>query len=255
MGQERQHDFKTATVSQSLPSPGVKLNAAILWQLRRAISRQLLHPEQTDRSAFRYDASRIASCRSRLFGVDDMRNIVATAIGVVALFALANVHPVNATTPAPGDVPLVLASADIQTPSNDQVVELAERSMRIFMASVREKSMQGLWTHSSARFREKFSAAQLDKVFKNFYDLTITGDPLAGKSPIFTAGPMINEDSNLVVDGYYATTPWRVSFHLTFIMEGRSWKLVGINVSAKPPPAPDLSSPQETSGEPTFQSL
>lgn len=165
-----------------------------------------------------------------------MRNIGAMVIAVVALFALANVHPVNATTPAPGDVPLVLASADIQTPSNDQVVELAERSMRIFMASVREKSMQGLWTHSSARFREKFPVPQLDKVFKNFYDLKITGDPLAGKSPIFTAGPMINEDSNLVVDGYYATTPWRVSFHLTFIMEGRSWKLVGINVSAKPPP-------------------
>ena len=181
-----------------------------------------------------------------------MRNI--GAIAVVVAFALAYVHPVNATTPAPGDVPLVLASADIRPPSNDLAVELADRSMRIFIASVREKSMQGLWTHSSARFREKFSVAQLDKVFKSFYDVTITGDPLAGKSPIFTAGPMINEDSNLVVDGYYATTPWRVSFHLTFIMEGRSWKLVGINVSAKPPPAPDLSSPQ-TPGEPPSQSL
>ena len=65
---------------------------------------------------------------------------------------------------------------------------------------------------------------------------------------------ILDEGGNLVVDGYYATTPWRVSFHLTFIMEGRSWKLVGINVSAKPPPAPDPSSP-EVSGEPIFQSL
>jgi hypothetical protein len=184
-----------------------------------------------------------------------MRNIGAMAIRAVALFALANVHPVNATTPAPDGVPLVLASADIRTPSNDQAVDLAERSMRIFMTAVREKTMQGLWTHSSARFREKFSVAQLDRVFKNFYDLTITGDPLAGKGPIFTGSPMINEDANLVVDGYYATTPWRVSFHLTFIMEGRSWKLVGINVSAKPPPTPDLNSPPETSREPPFQTL
>jgi hypothetical protein len=48
-GQERQHHLlplrlhKTATVNLS---PGAKLNAAILWHLRRAISRQLLHPEQ-----------------------------------------------------------------------------------------------------------------------------------------------------------------------------------------------------------------
>jgi len=184
-----------------------------------------------------------------------MRNIGATALAVMALFALANAQQVNATTHDRGGLPLVLTSTDIRTPSNDQVVELAERAMRVFMTSVREKSMQGLWTHSSARFREKFSVAQLDKVFKDFYDLKITGDPLAGKSPVFTAGPMINEDNNLVVEGYYATTPWRVSFHLTFIMEGRSWKLVGINVGAKPPPAPDLSSPPEASGEPPFQSL
>ena len=184
-----------------------------------------------------------------------MRNIGAMAIAAVALLALANAHSVHATTQAADDVPLVLASAAMRAPSDDQAVELAERSMRIFMASVRGKSMQGLWTHSSARFREQFSVAHLDKVFKDFYDLTITGDPLAGKSPIFTAGPMINEEGKLVVDGYYATTPWRVSFHLTFIMEGRSWKLVGINVSAKPPPAPDLSAPPETSGEPPMRSL
>jgi hypothetical protein len=184
-----------------------------------------------------------------------MRNVGALAIAAVALCALADVRPVSAAAPSPGDVPLVLALADIRVPSNDQAVQLAERSMRIFMASVREKSMQKLRTHSSARFREKFSVAELDKVFKGFYDLTITGDPLAGKSPIFTAGPVINGGNNLVVDGYYATSPWRISFHLTFIMEGRSWKLVGVNVSAKPPPDPDVSSPPQTSGEPPFQSL
>ena len=185
-----------------------------------------------------------------------MRNIGVTAIAAVALLALANVRPGDAATPAPSDVPLVLASADIRAPSDDQVVELADRSMRIFMASVREKTMQELWKHSSAPFRDKFSVAQLDKVFKSFYDLRITGDPLAGKSPIFTADPLITADSRLVVDGYYATSPWRVSFHLVFTMEGRTWKLIGINVSARPPPAPDGSLPQpETSGEPAFESL
>jgi hypothetical protein len=111
--------------------------------------------------------------------------------------------------------------------------------MRVFMASVRGKSMRGLWNHTSPRFRDRFSVAQLDEIFKAFYSLKISGDPLAEKSPIFTAAPLIDGDSNLVVDGFYATSPWRVSFHLVFAMEGRAWKLVGINVNAKPPPAAD----------------
>ena len=50
----------------------------------------------------------------------------------------------------------LMASNDVQLPSDDQVVELADNSMRIFMTSVREKSMRGLWDHISLRFREKY---------------------------------------------------------------------------------------------------
>jgi hypothetical protein len=172
-----------------------------------------------------------------------MRTIGAA---IAALLLFGSAHSADAATRAPSAPPLVVASADVQAPSDDQVVALADTSMRIFMASVREKSMQGLWEHISLRFREKFSVAQLDDVFKEFYGLKITGDPLAGKSPIFTAGPVINDDGNLVVDGYYATTPWRVSFHLAFAMEGRSWKLIGINVNAKPPTSPAGGGPSDT---------
>ena len=97
-----------------------------------------------------------------------MRNIGATALAVMALFALANAQQVNATTHDRGGLPLVLTSTDIRTPSNDQVVELAERAMRVFMTSVREKSMQGLWTHSSARFREKFRLLNSIKCSRTF---------------------------------------------------------------------------------------
>ena len=160
--------------------------------------------------------------------------IIGMAIAVTALLAAGSQHPAFAAKHARGEPPLLMASNDVQLPSDDQVVELADNSMRIFMTSVREKSMRGLWDHISLRFREKFSVAQLDEAFKDFYDLKITGDPLAGKSPIFTAGPAIDEHGNLSVDGYYATTPSRVSFHLAFVMEGRTWKLIEINVNAKP---------------------
>jgi hypothetical protein len=173
---------------------------------------------------------------------------MAAAGAMTALLALAGVLPANAISRVQQDPPLVQVSAvDVQTPSNEQIVELADRSMRAFMTSVREKSMQGLWQHISPRFRAKYSVAQLDETFKAFYGLAITGDPLAGKSPIFSSDPLIQGNGSMVVDGFYATTPWRVSFHLVYAMEGRDWKLIGINVSAKPPSAPGASRSPEPS--------
>jgi hypothetical protein len=154
---------------------------------------------------------------------------------LAALLAMACLLPANAGGVAPRDqMPILVSAADIQAPSDDEVVELADRAMRVFMASVREKSMRALWNHVSLQLREKYSVAQLDEVFGAFYSLPITGDPLAGRSPIFTAGPAIDGSSNLVVDGYYTTSPSRVSFNLTFAMEGRTWKVLSINVSVKP---------------------
>jgi hypothetical protein len=179
------------------------------------------------------------------------------AAALAALLALANLLPASAAAPAPRQPLLtVVSAANIQAPSDDEVVELADRSMRVFMTSVREKSMQALWNHVSPRLREKFSVAQLDEVFKGFYGLSIIGDPLAAKSPIFTAGPMIDNNSNLVVDGYYTTSPSRVSFHLVFAMEGRTWKVVGINVNANPiAPANSQFSPPDGHGANHDQAL
>ena len=180
-----------------------------------------------------------------------MRSVIGAA-EMAATLLLALINMAAATEPAqtPLSPSIVVASAtEIQAPPDEQVVELADRTMRIFMTSVREKSMRGLWNHIALRFRDQFSVAQLDDVFKAFYSLRITGDPLAENSPIFTAAPLIDGNSNLVVDGFYATIPWRVSFHLVFAMEGRAWKLVGINVNAKPPPGADAppTTPDSTS--------
>ena len=157
------------------------------------------------------------------------------ATAFAALLALASLLPANAGAPAARDqMPILASAADIQAPSDDQVVELADRAMRVFMTSVRDKSMQSLWNHVSLQLRAKYSVAQLDDAFRAFYSLPITGDPLVGRSPIFTAGPAIDGNSNLVVEGYYTTSPSRVSFHLAFAMEGRAWKVLSINVSVKP---------------------
>lgn len=140
--------------------------------------------------------------------------------------------------------PVALTSSEkqlqqLQRPTDAEVVALADKSFRLFMTSVREKSMHTFWKHISLQFQKKYSTSDLDTAFKDFYEVPITGDPLAGRSPIFMVPPNIDENDYLVVKGFYATRPSRLSFHLTFVKEGFSWKVIGINASVDPitPPA------------------
>ena len=162
-----------------------------------------------------------------------MFSVTKKTATLAALLAIASVLPANAGSPR-DIMASPVSTAAVQAPSEDQIVELAHRSMRVFMQSVREKSMQAFWNHISPRFRENYSVAQLDEGFKEFYKLPITGDPLAGKSPIFSENPVVDGNSVLTVRGYYTTTPSRMTFQLHYGMEGRSWKLIGIQVNVRP---------------------
>jgi len=167
---------------------------------------------------------------------------------LVALLTLSGVLP-----SAAGDTPnspsslLQLRSQGPAIPSEAELVALADRSMRFFMLSVREKSMRTFWNHISLRFQEKFSPEQLDDVFKGFYAVPISGDPLAGKSPVFRAQPTVDANGYLAIEGLYATAPSRLHFQLVFVAEGLGWKVIGINVTLKdagaPPPASTTPSP------------
>jgi len=127
----------------------------------------------------------------------------------------------------------------IEAPSNDQVVTLVDQSMRLFMTSVREKSMQTFWNHVSLQAQQKNSVAQFDEAFKHFYTgVSLKGDPLAGKSPVFNIQPSIDANGWLVVDGYYPTTPARLEFRVRYVTEGIGWKVRSINVTIpSAPPA------------------
>jgi len=163
--------------------------------------------------------------------------IIATATkatAVAALLALAGLLPANAGGPISRERPILVSTVDVQAPSNDQVVDLADRTMRVFMQSVREKSMQALWNYVSQPLQAQYSVAQLDDAFRSFYSASIATDQLKERKPIVTAGPTLDGNGHLIVGGYYTTAPSRISFHLEFTLEGQVWKVVGINVGAKP---------------------
>ena len=104
------------------------------------------------------------------------------------------------------------------------------------MTSTRERSMQSFWDHVSLQLQREFSVARLDEGFKSFFNIT-KGDPLAGKSPIFSTKPSIDAHGRLVVEGFYPTRPARMEFRLIYIAEGLTWKVAAINVNLTDPNA------------------
>lgn len=166
---------------------------------------------------------------------------IRTAL-LAATIAVGGVSVPMITNAATNPVPLTSSEQQLQQlrrPTDAEAVALADKSVRIFMKSVSEKSMGAFRKHTSLQFQKKYSILDFDTIFKEFYEVPITGDPLAGMSPVFVARPIIDKNNYLVIKGFYPTQPGRLSFHLTYVKEGFSWKVIGFYASVDPitPPA------------------
>jgi len=85
----------------------------------------------------------------------------------------------------------------------------------------------------SKPFRDEVSAERLKQVFKGFEEQKVDFGPVAAMPPIKTGEPTI-ANGKLMLRGYFDTRPSRVSYELDYVVSEGEWKLVNINVSAKP---------------------
>ncbi|MEZ5922788.1 MAG: hypothetical protein R3D57_00215 [Hyphomicrobiaceae bacterium] len=162
---------------------------------------------------------------------------IAVAVPVVGTASAANASQgLNTQSPAM----VRPAGAQLETIA----IELADTTMRVFLEGVRQKDFRVLGQVASLNFRKSYTPAQVNDAFKQFFAVTVTGDPLAGKSPIFVASPLINTAGALEVQGFYELPDGLLMFQLVHVREGTGWKLDGINVRSEPytPPAANPAS-------------
>ncbi len=117
-------------------------------------------------------------------------------------------------------------------------VELADTVMRTFIEGIRQKDFRVLGSVASLNFRKSTPPEQVNEAFKAFFAVEITGDPLAGRSPVFLAAPAIGKDGRLAIQGMYELPDGLLLFQLAYVREGTGWKLDGLNVKSKPYNAP-----------------
>ncbi len=143
-----------------------------------------------------------------------------------------------AQPPAPpkqGDTALAApAAADFETIA----VELTDTAMRTFIEGIRQKDFRVLGSIASLNFRNSYTPEQVNEAFKAFFAVEITGDPLAGRSPVFLAAPAIGKDGRLAIQGMYELPDGLLLFQLAYVREGTGWKLDGLNVKSQPYNAP-----------------
>ena len=86
----------------------------------------------------------------------------------------------------------------------------------------------------SKPFRDQFRAERLRQVFKTFEDQKADFGIVAALPPIGTGETKI-ADGKLMLRGYFDTKPSRLAYELDYVLSEGEWKLLNINVRARPP--------------------
>ncbi len=122
----------------------------------------------------------------------------------------------------------------LKRPPNERSA-LARDTLLAFNNAVQEKSFAGFYREqTSATFRKQFTLQKFSDAFQVFIEKNYDISNVAKAEPVFDPAPAIDKEGVLVLKGYYATRPNKVTFLLRYVREGSDWKVLGINVQAVP---------------------
>jgi hypothetical protein len=86
----------------------------------------------------------------------------------------------------------------------------------------------------SEPFRKQYTPERLKATFKEFSEKNVDLDIVTTMTPTYDQPPHVDAEGKLVVRGFFATEPSRVSFEMDFVSGEGDWKLIRINVTVSP---------------------
>ena len=81
----------------------------------------------------------------------------------------------------------------------------------------------------SQLWQEQFTTAKLDEVFGQVYGWGIDFTTLDNLEPIIEPVSALGEHGELVLKGYFPTTPDQLHFEHKYIYDSIGWRLLGFN--------------------------
>jgi hypothetical protein len=138
-------------------------------------------------------------------------------------------------------VPALVLALMGATPSSAQELPnatLQEVLVKTSLLTLSDAITTGNYTVLHAKvskpFRDQVAPERLRQAFKSFENQKIGFGLISTMAPIATNASRI-ANGQLLMRGYFDTKPSRLTYELDFIVSEGEWKLVNININAKPP--------------------
>lgn len=110
---------------------------------------------------------------------------------------------------------------------------LIKESLITFNDAILTGNFEVLHAKTATPFQQKFSTDDLAEMFKGFVAEEISIAPVAGMDFVEDA-PGKLDNGVLTLAGHFETTPLQVTYTLDFVVEENRWRIIGLDVSARP---------------------
>lgn len=119
-------------------------------------------------------------------------------------------------------------------PPEEEVKKLVLDTLLLFNDAVQTESFKAFHAKLGPAWKKDTSPRQLMDIFRVFVDKEIDFAEIADADPTFDDSPSLDENGWLVAKGNYALQDRDILFELKYENDKGTWKLVSINVQAKP---------------------
>jgi hypothetical protein len=132
---------------------------------------------------------------------------------------------------APAGLQTEGAAASPLVPSGADRVSLVKRSMHDFAVSVNDKNMEHFHATISDLWKGQITQQQMDEVFGKFYGAGMDFTVCDSLEPVVEPVAALGNSGELILTGYFPTTPNQVHFQQKYIHEDAGWKLYGFSIN------------------------
>lgn len=120
----------------------------------------------------------------------------------------------------------------ILPPGKKDVIRLVNSTMMILAQCINKNDFEALYNTIATVWKRQTTKDKLRDIFSSFIEKNIDLSALEGKKPVFEKEPRI-EQGKLIVKGYYTSEKMKTYFKLNYWMEGKNWRLMGIDVHTR----------------------
>lgn len=118
-----------------------------------------------------------------------------------------------------------------ELPKEQDQLLMSNNTIEVFIASVKQKSMQQLYESSAFIWQKHVSVDELDSAFSRFYKEPLgLLEQVSVTQPIFEHTAKLDNEGFMIIAGYYRLGNQLLSFKQRYIYEGISWGLVGLDI-------------------------